>query len=430
MRRSKSTSIGPSGTFDCFRARDRSGPPEPERRRGGLRSRPTTSRPVPGAGSTPIQHVPALRTLALLASLLGAAWALPAPPASAQAPLPRVTVTAATREPVVEEVPVTGTVVSPQTSSISPEVEGRVAEMRVEVGDRVEAGAVLAVLDKELAGLDLARAQAAAREAREALSDARRRLEEAERLSAGDAYSESALLSLRSEVQTDAAALERLDVEERRARALLERYDVRAPFAGAISHRMANAGEWVSPGSELLELVATDALRIDFQVPQAYFPRVDAESRIEVALDAAPAQRLAGRVVRTVPRSDTTLRTFLMLVVLEDASAPAIPGMSARARLRVSSGRDGVVVPRDALLRHPDGRVTVFVLAPDAERPSDAGPPTEAQVVERRVDTGRAFDGRVEIVEGLEAGRFVVVLGNEGLRDGQRVRVRVRPADV
>lgn len=344
-------------------------------------------------------------------------------PARAQGAMPPVTVGRAERAPVVEEVPVTGSVASPRISRVSSEVSGRVAEVRVEVGDRVEADALLARLDAEIADLDLRRARAARREGEAALADARRRLADAERLSAKDALAESALLSLRAEVEMDEATLARLQAEEARQAALRARHEVRAPFAGAISRKLANAGEWIEPGTPLVELVSTSELRIDFQVPQEYYPRVEPGSEVEVSLDAAPERRLVGRVAATVPRTDPDARTFLMLVRLEDAEVAMVPGMSARARLRIGSGREGVVVPRDALLRHPDGRVTVWVLDGEADEATPA-------VSERRVRAGRAFDGRVEILEGLEAGRRVVLRGNEGLQEGQRVRVRREPGDV
>ena len=325
------------------------------------------------------------------------------------------------RASVLQEVPVTGTVVSPSESRLSAEVEGRVTEVLVEIGDPVEQGAPLARLDPELARIELRRASAASREAREALGDARRRLAEAERLAAGNAFAESALLSLRSEVQVAEATLARLGAQEARARALLERHTVHAPFTGAITHKLASAGEWVSPGTPLLELVATEALRIDFQVPQEFYPRVRADARVAVVLDAAPDREWVGRVRSAVPRSDASARTFLLLVVLDDASAPMIPGMSASAKLRLDSGREGVVVPQGALRRQPDGRASVFVVAPESAGTGDAD-----TVAERRVVLGPNTEGGVEIREGLDDGAWVVVAGHEGLLDGQRVRVRRR----
>ena len=88
--------------------------------------------------------------------------------------------------------------------------------------------------------------------------------------------------------------------------------------------------------------------------------------------------------------------------------------MSARVELQLDSGQTGTVVPRDAVLRHADGRVLVWVVD------TNNGTVT---AIERRVRSGRTFDGKVEIVSGLEAGEEVVVRGNESLRVGQQVSV-------
>jgi multidrug efflux pump subunit AcrA (membrane-fusion protein) len=91
--------------------------------------------------------------------------------------------------------------------------------------------------------------------------------------------------------------------------------------------------------------------------------------------------------------------------------------MSAHGQLRLSTGREGVVISRDAILRYPDGRVTVWVIKPDS------GPPT---VTEKRVTTGHSFDGLITIRQGIKAGEVVVVRGNESLQEGQQVRVQSR----
>ncbi len=330
----------------------------------------------------------------------------------AQTPPPVVVATAELRE-VVHEVRVTGSVVSPRLARLSSEVAGQVETLHVELGDRVEAGAPLVTLDAELARIALQAARATTREARAALEDARRRLAEAERLSAELTIAETELRARRAEVEMDAATVEVREAGERREAALLARHTLQAPFSGVVSQRMTQAGEWLEPGAPVVELTATAPLRIDFEVPQELYPRITPRLALHVSLDALPGRELAAHVIASVPRSDTQSRTFLLLTRLDDAAVPIIPGMSARARLRLADGREGVTVPRDALLRHPDGRVTVWVL----ERGEDGA----HAVREQRVELGRAFDGLVEVRSGLEAGTRIVVRGNEGLVEGQRV---------
>jgi multidrug efflux pump subunit AcrA (membrane-fusion protein) len=88
--------------------------------------------------------------------------------------------------------------------------------------------------------------------------------------------------------------------------------------------------------------------------------------------------------------------------------------MSARGKLNIDVGRSGITVSRDAILRFPDGRVTVWILDTAGDSPV---------VRERLVSTGSEFDGVVEITSGLADGDVVVVRGNELLQEGQAVSV-------
>ncbi|MEQ8660602.1 MAG: efflux RND transporter periplasmic adaptor subunit, partial [Gammaproteobacteria bacterium] len=306
---------------------------------------------------------------------------------------PPVVIAQAERRPIVHEVRVTGSVVSPRVARLSSEVAGQVETLHVELGDRVEAGATLVTLDAELARIALEAARAATREARAARDDAERRRAEAERLTADRTIAETELRARRAEVAIAAATVEVREAGERREAALLARHTVVAPFAGAVSQRMTQAGEWLEPGVPVIELTATTGLRLDFEVPQALYPRITPALPLTIELDAVATGAHAAHVVATVPRGDLQSRTFLMLTRLDEDSVPLIPGMSARALLSLAAGRDGITVPRDALLRYPDGRVTVWVVEPD-----EAGAPRAA---ERRVEVGRAFAGLVEVSSGL-----------------------------
>jgi membrane fusion protein (multidrug efflux system) len=225
---------------------------------------------------------------------------------------------------------------------------------------------------------------------------------------------ESEMLSLEAQVEVSLAEVARLEAERKRQAARLRRHDLAAPFAGVISRKLVEAGEWVEPGTAVVELIATEGLRLDFRVPQQYFPRIDEDTRLQVSLDAMPGKRFEARIGNVVPVNDPSARTFLLRAYLDADDIPMTPGMSAHGVLQLNTGRKGVVVSRDALLRYPDGRVTVWVV-------EDEG---EARVTEHQVKTGVGFDGRIEI-SGLAPGTRVVTAGNEALQEGQRVRVVV-----
>lgn len=349
--------------------------------------------------------------------LLPGLWLLAAAATHGAAPPQPVAIIEAQREPIREEVRVTGSVVARKTAALSPAVAGLVSDYRVEAGDRVSAGDALLSLDPEVAAHARDRSRGARREIEARLADARRRLAEAQRLQSRSDIAETEVLSRRAAVAALEASLEAARAEEARQGALLARHTLRAPFAGVISRRSAELGEWVAPGDSLLELVATDEPWVDFQLPQALFPRVDTATPIELVVAALGAEGpLPGRVLSIVPVNDPAARTFLLRAVPRDRTAtPIVPGMSARAILRLATGRRALTVPRDALLRHPDGRSTVWIV-----EDGDGG----ATAAERRVETGLAFAGKMEIRSGLAAGARVITEGNEALQPGQRVQVR------
>ena len=325
-----------------------------------------------------------------------------------------VTVVYAESAEIVESLPLTGTLTSPRAARLAPEVDGRVATLEVDAGDAVARGDTLLALDDELARIELEQARAAEREAAAELDDARRRLSEARELAERASVPATQVRGAEAEVRIDGALLERRAAETRHRAALVERHRLPAPFDGVVARRMAELGEWVGPGTPVLELVAVKRLRLDLQVPQRYFGRVGPGTPLEVTLDALPDEAVLAEVSEVVPVSDASARTFLARVAPDNAAGHMTPGMSARATLRLGTGRQGVVVPRDALIRYPDGRVTVWVTE---------GESAERRVTERRVQTGLAFDGSTEIVDGLAAGTPVVVRGNEALQEGQTVRV-------
>lgn len=320
------------------------------------------------------------------------------------------------RRPVVQIVTVSGSVTSPQSAILSPSIGGLVENTLVDAGDQVEKGQPLVVLDSELARLTLERTVAEETQARIALEDARRRLAEAERVGPQRGIAETEIKSLQAEVTRNEAALEASTAAARQQAAVVRRHEVRAPFSGVVSQRLAQVGEWVNPGDGLVELVATEGLRFDFRVPQTYFARLDDSARVDLTLDAVPDEVVPGRVESIVPVKDPGARTFLLRVVTsEPNSLPVTPGMSARAAVRIDTGRQAVVVPRDAVLMYPDGRKTVWVVAEEDGN---------TVVHEKRIQAGLEFDGLVEVQDGLEAGLDVVTRGNEALRDGEAVIVK------
>jgi len=330
---------------------------------------------------------------------------------------PLVVVSTVQTDTVIKQVPLTGTFTSARVARLSAEISGQVEAVNVEVGDRVETGSALVELDREIEQLTLQALQASTTQSGAELADARRRYQDAQRLREQKNISENALRLLEAEVKVDSATLRQKQAEEQRQQARVERHTLRAPFSGVISERLTETGEWIEPGRPVLTLVAVDDLRIEFRVPQEFYSGIDSQSTVSITLDALPDREFDGTIDAVVPVSDVSSRTFLIHVRVNAGDARLTPGMSVHGKLNLSTGSRGVVVSRDAILRYPDGRVTVWVIDPQSE------PPT---VSEKRITTGHSFDGLITIREGIEAGDVIVVQGNESLQEGQQVRIQRR----
>ena len=342
------------------------------------------------------------RALALLALIL---------PVAAPAEAPPVRLGTVERAPVFEEVRLNGTVEALRSAGISASVAGLVDDLAVDAGDRVAAGEHLVGLDAEAARAEADAARAAVREGEAALAEARRRFQEAESMGAGRNIPATEVRARESAVTQAEAELARLQAEARRAGVILKRHRVAAPFAGVVSTRSVDLGEWVTPGDELLRLVDTDHLRIDFPVPQPYYRRLNEDA--ELRLRTGPDETVAARIVARIPVSDSAARTF-RLRTEPPSTFVALPGMAVEGLLRIDTGREAPTVSGDALNRYPDGRVTVWVAEPAGEG--------RFEVREQRVETGLRFGEQVAIRSGLEGGERVVTHGNEALNPGMTVR--------
>ena len=324
-------------------------------------------------------------------------------------------VTEALKQPILRQLQVQGTVTSARSAQLSAATSGQVESVMVDAGSRVMAGDVLLTLDAELAQLEVDGASARVEQAQQALSDANRRLREVRKLAPQQSIAETLVLDIQAEVAEDEALLREVQAQAALHKATLARHTVRAPFAGVVAAKLTESGEWVTPGQAILSLISTSELRLDFQVAEDFLPLVGPDTGVDYSVGQDSDVRYEGLFATAVPVADREDRTFLLRVTPKATNPGLIPGRSVSAILKIPTGRVGLVVPRDALLRYPDGRAVVWAIDAQGEML------TAREVI---VKTGLQFDGRVEVREGLSAGDRVVVQGNEALRPGQKVVLR------
>lgn len=311
-----------------------------------------------------------------------------------------------------ESLRLSGSVVALQRANLSVRTDGLVAKRLVDIGSHVRKGDALLKLDATLADIELTQASAAVRELRARRNEARRLLSEVQRLRENNHVSENEVLMRAAELAISEAQLEAALGRELFAREQVARHVLLAPFDGVISRRETDAGEWVNRGDPVLELVHLDTVRVDVGVPQERFARIDANTPVEVCSDSQTDNCLAGTVAAKVPVSDPTTRAFPVRVEVSAPNSTLLPGTSATVVFRLGDSPDTeYLLPARALLRHPDGSHSVFLVEDGKAR--------------RRPVTVLQQTGSDVIVRGeLSAGTAVISRGQAALEDGQAVRTQ------
>ncbi|MEW5773631.1 MAG: efflux RND transporter periplasmic adaptor subunit [Thermodesulfobacteriota bacterium] len=299
-----------------------------------------------------------------------------------------------------------GTVRFPEVSAVAAEVEGRVDAVRVEEGDAVKAGEVLAGLDTALLSKDLAAAEAARDRAAAALELARLEETRMAALFADKAVSASERDSAHFAARELEASVRQLSAEAARLAERLARAAVRAPFAGVVLERSVDRGEWLSPGAPVAVLARSDAVEVLLAAPEKAYAFARPGTGVEVSV---AGRTLRGVISARVPGGDAATRTFPVKVRLADPAGLA-QGMEARVALPAAEPVQAVLAPRDAVVM-AQGQSLVFVVEDGAAK---------AVPVEVAAYLGMQAGLRGP---GLAEGAQVVVKGQERLRPGQPVNI-------
>ncbi len=349
-------------------------------------------------------------TLALLTTSAAQAQSADAQPgkngAKAQAGM-AVTVTTPRAEQFARTVVATGSIYAWQEAVIGSEVGGyRVAEVRVDVGDKVRKGQELVRLADEMVAAEVASKKAAKAQADAQLINASSNLRRAESLEGSGALSAQERERLKSE---DLAARARVEaaVSDLTAAELKLRYTrVLAPDDGVVTSRTVVVGQIAQAGGEMLRLLRQGRIEWRAEVPEARMRDVKAGQTARVT--TADGTELAGTVRTVAPTVQSGTRTGLVYVDLPNPQA-ARPGMFARGEIEISKSKAMTLPLASVVVR--DGFSYVFVV-------------NDKQVVERRrVQTGTLRNGRVEMLTGLTGNERVVERGAGFLKDGDAIRV-------
>lgn len=328
---------------------------------------------------------------------------------------PRPALTVSTAQPQRTAVPVrlaaNGNVAAWQEASIGAESNGlRLTDVRVNVGDVVKAGQVLATFSAETVQADVAQVRASLLEAQANAAEAAANADRARALQATGALSQQQIQQFTTAEKTAQARVEAAQATLNAQQLRLKYTQVVAPDSGVISARTATVGAVVGAGTELFRMVRKGRLEWRAEVTSTELRRIAPGAKVSVT--AASGATAEGTVRMVAPTVDPQTRNALVYVDLP-ANADFRAGMFARGEFALGNS-DALTVPQEALVVR-DGFSYVFVVGP------------EQRVQQRKVQAGRRVADRVEVLTGLDANASVAVRGAGFLNDGDLVRVAAAP---
>jgi membrane fusion protein, multidrug efflux system len=309
-----------------------------------------------------------------------------------------------------DAVTLTGEVLASSEVSLAFRVGGRMIERAVGVGDRVEAGQLVARLEAETARNAMLAARAAHVAAVGTLNNARGEYGRArELLRTGFGTRQAYDRALKS-LQVAEANVEAAEAQFDIAREQLTYTDLVSEAAGSVLATGAEPGEVVAAGRMILRIATAGGLEAAFDVPERIMRLAPPNPRITVALLSDPQVSTTGRVVEVAPQANPVTRTFRVKVALDDPPEAMRLGSTVTGSMPIETA-EGVVIPASALTS-ADGRPAVWVLDPQA-----------STVSLRTIGVLRHDLAQVAVGQGLEADEIVVTAGVQALRPGQKVRL-------
>ena len=379
----------------------------------------------------------ALGTAVVILLLALAGWALFARGRAPEVQVASVTAIGGGSGGATTVLDATGYVVARRMATVSAKVTGKLHEVRIEEGQRVAEGEVIATLDPIDADQqrDLARAQAAAAQSQVDATAAQLRDAEANatRLSA------LAPQQLVSKAQRDQAVAQRdalraqLATARNNARAAadslriaeqgVDNTIIRAPFAGVVIAKAAQPGEIVSPFSAgggftrtgIGTIVDMDSLEVQVDVGEAFIGRVQPGMPTQATLNAYPDWKIPGKVIAIIPTADRGKATVTVRVALDSRDPRIVPDMGVRVSFLEKAApaqaqrKPAVLAPSAAIVQRGNAEVAFVVEGGRVQR--------------HALQLGRTLGDDREVLSGLAAGDQVVLAPTEGLVDGAKVKV-------
>lgn len=330
------------------------------------------------------------------AKILAAIAAMPPPKVS-------VSVAKATAQTWANELQATADLQAEQGTMLTAESSGTVTGLYFKSGETVKKGQLLVQLNDNVARAKLAFDQAK-------LLNAKQEVERQRKL-----YKRK--VSSLADLQSAEANYREAQANVQAARATLANLQVRAPFDGHLGIRKVSLGQYVSPGTNVVDIQQWNPLRVAFNLPQRDLDKITRGDTIALNVDGLGTRRFAGKITALDSSVASDTRTLAIQAKVDNPKDILRPGMFGQVTIKLAQSQRVIAVPSIAIVYNTYGQY-VYVLKDEKG----------VQVAEQRVvKTGTTHNGLTAITRGVKAGETVVIAGQVNLYPGAHVKVVPAP---
>ncbi len=338
--------------------------------------------------------------------------------------IPLVKTLEVTLEPIRETLELVGSIKAETEVAIQPRISGRLVSLLVEEGYEIKKGDLIGIIDDEAihlqmqqteaniigikanlnqAGINAARLKAQKERYHELLEKRYISQWEYDQAENNHTAAEATLDNVKAQLSVAEKnyQLQKIQLEQTR---------IYAPEGGYVLQKLVTPGVNLTSGTTIVTVAPLSPVKLTFSIDQKDAAKVRKGMPVDFVSDAMPGRVFSGRINQVAPVYDPNTRTLALTVSIPNGDHSLIPGMFGIVTIIIGGKDFALVVPQEAVLVQ-NGQTGVFVVG------------QEEQVRFQPVKTGLETEGRVEVVSGLQTGDQVVIVGQNRLRNGQKVEI-------
>ncbi|MDD5766162.1 MAG: efflux RND transporter periplasmic adaptor subunit [Candidatus Marinimicrobia bacterium] len=335
-----------------------------------------------------------------------------------------VQVSTVTRGSVESKIDFLGNISGSQDVKVYSTIPTCIVTMKVDVGDVVKKGQVLAVVDNEKIRQMVIQAEAGMESARAQYKNVETEWNRINKLYQANAVSRAQFDGVAAQREAAKSAVKQLEAALTNAKSQVEDSYIKAPIAGVVSERFLEQGDQTSPQMPVFTIVKMNPVKVEIEVVESQIGLVKIGQMAHVKVESYPDQKFEGKVSKIDPTLNPMSRTIGVEILIDNSAMKLKPGMFARVEIVIDRHDDTILIPKYAVLEN----TTLEYLGGEL---TNAKVKIEKYIyivqdsiaLKKPIQTGFEDGPKIEVLYGINAGERLVTVGQHNLFDSSKVDI-------